>query len=269
LKRREGGSLAALLHESWLASNPEEKETEQMNSDPLKAALLKFLISWVSDWHKDSQSLIAAMSRASRPVSVSSAYPRSTVPNPPPPPEMSSSPQDYEWCAAYFQVIAYNNYATALGVLNIDPDPHKGDLAGSLGYDDVNSLDATNEWMRLTSGLFKSMLLFYPIASPPGPLPQRPPSAPDDDEGTFWTSLKNELQKQAQLIVDFVDERFSNKAMKMPMPANAQIPSKSQCILMIEQCAHQVFMDYCRIANHLPDHFSRPATGFTVIHKTK
>jgi len=240
-----------------------------MINDPEKAEYLKYLILWVSDWRKDTESLFEAMNRLPARAASWQPIPTPTVPVPPPPPEMSSSPEDYEWCDAYFRVIAYNNYVTALGVLHLNPDPERKDLAGSLGYDDVNSLDATNEWMRLISGLFKSMIRFYPISSPPGPLPQRPQPEPNDEEGKFWGGLKNELRSQAQLVVDFVNARFSNRAMGMPQAANGQIPSKGQCTLSIEQSAHQVFMDYCRIANHLPDHFPRLGPGVATRQKTK
>lgn len=160
-------------------------------------------------------------------------------------------------------MIAYNNYATARGILHVAADPHGSDIAQPLGFDDVNSLDATNEWMRLIGGLFKSMVRFYPIQGLPGPLPQRPGPDPNDDEAIFWRKLKEELQLQAESIVAFVNSRFSNKALAIPQPGNAAVPSKSQCILSMERSAHQVFMDYCRIANHLPDHFpqSRLAIG--------
>src|SRR5487761_1391376 len=126
-----------------------------MINDPEKAEYLKYLILWVSDWRKDTESLFDAMNRVPARAASWQPLPTSTVPVPPPPPEMSSSPEDYEWCDAYLRVIAYNNYVTALGVLHRNPDPERKDLAGSLGYDDVNSLAAPNEWMRLISGLFK------------------------------------------------------------------------------------------------------------------
>jgi hypothetical protein len=232
-----------------------------MVNDPKKAEHLKYLILWVTDWHKDSLSLRDAMRRLSTGARTTATRPRIDVPDPPPPPEMSPSPEDYEWCDVYFQAIAYNNYATALGVLHLSPDPNGRDIAGSLGYDDVNSLDACNEWMRLTSGLFKSMIRFYPIQNPPDPLPQAPQPAPDDDEGKFWSKMKVELQSLAQDAVNFVNDHFSGKAMKMPQPGRAAVPSKSQCILSIEKSTHQIFMDYCRISNHLPDHFPPPGPG--------
>lgn len=219
-----------------------------------RAEHLKYLILLIRDWHKDCLSLRDNMpahrTRSTRPQ----------IPDPPQPPEMSPSPEDYEWCDAYFQTIAYNNYATALGVLHLGPDSKGGDIAGSLGYDDVNSLDAANEWMKLTSELFKSMIRFYPTKAP-DPLPEAPKPASDDDEGRFWSMLKDEFQSLAKDAFNFVNERFSGKPMKMPQPGKADVPTFTQCVLSIEKSAHQIFMDYCRISNHLPAHFPPMGPG--------
>jgi hypothetical protein len=230
-----------------------------MSDDPKMVGLLKFLAALVADWKQDTDVLIATINHPGARAAVPWHNPPvSTVPDPPPPPQLPASPADYAWCAAYFQTIAYNNYATALGVLRVSPDPDGRDLASTLGYDDVNSVDAATEWMKLISGLFKMMIEFYPIgAYHPAPVPKPPQPSPGDNEAEFWSMLKALLQPQAQRIADFVNGHFSGKAMAMPAPGNVAEPSRSQCVMSIEESAHQLFMDYCRIANHLPDHFSR------------
>ena len=233
-----------------------------MANNPKTTELIKYLSLWIEDWHTDTLSLIAAMNRLPRSVNSMASRPTSGIPDPPPPPVMSASPDDCEWCDDYFQTIAYNNYVTALGVLHLSPDPKGHDLAGSLGYDDVNSIDATNEWMRLTCGLFKSMIRFYPITSLPGPLPAAPTLGPGDTEARAWSDLKTALEKQAREVKAAVDIHFAGKAMALPSPGKAAAPTRNQSILSIERSAHQVFMDYCRIANHLPDHFPPPGPGY-------
>jgi hypothetical protein len=232
------------------------------SNDPVKAAYLKYLIAWVRDSRADGQLLSDAMSHMPTVPRLTASLPQVDFPDPPPLPELSPSPEDWEWCHMYFYVFAYNNYAVARGILHVGADPNGSDIARSLGFDDVNSLDATNEWMRLIGGLFKSMVLFYPIAQLPGPLPPQPQPDPSDNEANFWRELKEELRLQAESIVTFVNSRFSNKALGIPQPGSAAVPSKSQCILSLERSAHQVFMDYCRIANHLPDHFPQSRLAF-------
>jgi hypothetical protein len=213
---------------------------------------LKYLKLWVTDWHKDAQNLINNM--PAPPTSRGGGY---DLPPPPKPALMSASPKDYEWCSAYFETVAGNTYQTALGVLNVYADPSGNDKATSLPYDGVYELDATNEWFRLLSGLFKSMIRFYPIPHQPKPLPEPPPDETGDDEDKFWTALKGELQVAAQEAVNFVEAHWSGGSMKLPTPGTLSPPSKNACIKLIETSAHQIYMDYCRIANHLPDHFSR------------
>jgi hypothetical protein len=236
-----------------------ETGAKQMDIEPEKAKHLKYLIVQVKDWHKDALALWGAIKKLPT-ASRRASPPIFELPPPPSPPPMSPNPANYEWCDAYFQTIAQNNYTTALGVLQVLPDPNELDIARPLNYDDVNSLDAANEWMRLTSSLFKSMIQFYPPQKP-DPVPDpRPPEA-GDDEDIFWTKLETELQSLAQDAMDFVEARFSGKAMQMPSKGSEPIPSKSVCIKRIEASAHQVFMDYCRISNHLPDHFQRLGAG--------
>jgi hypothetical protein len=229
-----------------------------MDNEPEKAKHLKYLILQIQDWHKDALALWAAIKNL--PTNRRANPPPFTLPPPPDPPPMSPNPKNYEWCDAYFQTIAQNNYTTALGVLQLPPDPNRLDKAGYLNYDDVNALDAANEWMKLSGGLFKSMILFYPPQKP-GNLPEPPLPDPSDDEDHFWTSLWTELQSLAQDAMYFVDSRFSGAAMQMPSPGSEPEPSKSICIKNIECSAHQIFMDYCRISNHLPDHFQRQGPG--------
>ncbi len=133
-----------------------------------KLLKVKYLLDQMKDYRVDCLALRKAIDGigGGRPPRL--LHLLSDIPNPPPPPGLSPVPANYEWCAALLQTVAYNNHVAAIA---LNPP---SSVAPVLQYDELYSLDLSNEWMELVEGLFKRIVRFYPIDGFPEEQPTRP-----------------------------------------------------------------------------------------------